>query len=266
MNQNKLIPVIIVLVGAALLVFGLLWEGPPRKVEEVEIEIIEEVPVKPEALLAVVLDDFGYSKRNLDKIKELDVPITLAVLPNIYYSSAASSLSSSNIEIVLHLPMEPESLESSIEENTLMSGMTEERVRKIIDSDLKSVKNAKGISNHMGSKGTRDERIVSVVMDEAKKRDMYFLDSMTTPGSVCRKIAQKKGVPYAKRDIFIDNVLEEEKIKKELNKASNIALEKGKAVAIGHDRLETVQALKEEVPLLREKGIKFVKLSEVIKR
>lgn len=270
MDYKRFIPVIIILVGAFLLIFGLLWEEAPRRIEEVppvEVEIVEEVPPEePVALLAIVLDDFGYSKKNLKRIKELNIPITLAVLPNIYYSEAASSLASDNIEIILHLPMEPESLESSLEENTLTSGMDEGKIREVIDGDLKSVKNARGISNHMGSKGTRDERVVSVVMDEAKGRDMYFLDSMTTSGSVCEKIAKEKNVPFARRDIFIDNVLENGKIKEELNTASGIALKKGSAVAIGHDRRETVEALTEEAPLLKKKGIKFVKLSEVTRK
>ena len=44
-----------------------------------------------------------------------------------------------------------------------------------------------GFNNHMGSKFTEDERLMKVVIDTAKQRGVFFLDSKTTAKSVGEK-------------------------------------------------------------------------------
>ena len=80
------------------------------------------------------------------------------------------------------------------------------------------------------------------------------------------KAAQKAGISFAGRDIFIDNRLDREYIREQLKKAEKIAHENGEAVAIGHDRVLTVQVLKEAVPEMKKNGIRFIFLSEIVKK
>ncbi|MBD3426153.1 MAG: hypothetical protein GF409_02860 [Candidatus Omnitrophica bacterium] len=215
--------------------------------------------------VALVLDDFGYTKRNLNGVRELGIPLTLAVLPNTPYSAAVCSFAEANgMEVILHMPMEPESDAVALEKDTLSSEMEPEEVTGIIEKAFKSVPSARGMNNHMGSKATRDSSFMRVVLSDLKDRDMFFLDSRTCRGGVSEDIALQLELPYLKRDVFIDNELEREKIKKQLARIEKMALGGSNVVAIGHDRTMTIEVLDEVVPQMRKNGIRFVTLSEMM--
>jgi len=215
--------------------------------------------------VVIVLDDFGYSKKNLDALKEVDASITVAVLPNTPYAGAVCSFARENgTEVILHLPMEPEGETPYLEEDTISCAMDEGLVKDIIANDFRSVPAAIGVSNHMGSKATKDAHLMELVLEDLKERDAFFLDSFTTEESVCEDIARELEVPYVRRDIFIDNRSDGEYIKGQLKELERIASVKGKALGIGHDRSLTISILKEVVPGMKERGIYFASLSEII--
>ena len=229
---------------------------------------VEPVPVpytgtKPK--LALVLDDFGYTDRNFEILEKIDVPLTLAVLPGLPYSQEACSVAArNNMEWILHLPMEPMRKDAPLEENTILVNMDEAMIEDALKRALSSVRGARGVSNHMGSKATGDRRVMEAVFAGLKSRNMFFLDSMTTSDSVCSSVARDMNVPYERRDIFIDNVLEEDVIIKQIGKAVKVARAKGAAVAIGHDKKMTVEVLLRVIPHIQESGIQFVTLSELV--
>ncbi|MDO8488789.1 MAG: divergent polysaccharide deacetylase family protein, partial [Candidatus Omnitrophota bacterium] len=104
-----------------------------------------------------------------------------------------------------------------------------------------------------------------IVMAESKKRNLYFLDSFVTAKSVCREIANKMKVKFAKRDVFLDNQDNPVYIKQQLMKLKNLARKSGVAIAIGHDRKNTLKVLKEMLPVIESEGYKFVFVSEIAK-
>lgn len=214
--------------------------------------------------IAIVLDDWGYSLNNIPIVDGIKAPFTAAVLPNLRHSqSAAEQLHQRGVEVILHLPMEPQA-RLGMEQDTILTSMDEDRIRGIIRGDLDNVLYAKGANNHMGSKATEDPRVMEEVFKELKKRRLYFLDSAVTAQSVGFNLAKKMGIPFIERDIFLDNKPEAEYIKAQLAKLKTIAKEKGFAVGIGHDRRVTLQTLKDTVPELEEEGYKFVFVSELI--
>lgn len=216
-------------------------------------------------MFALVLDDFGYTGKNLDAVRDMGIPLTMAVLPNVPYSAAVCSFAQENgLEVILHLPMEPEDRTVSMEECTISGDMSDETVKENIAGAFHSVYTAMGVSNHMGSRATGDSRLMTVVLSDLKKRNMFFLDSCTTGNSVCGQVAVDTGVPYISRDIFIDNKREEEYIRQQLEKAEKRAFSKGSVVAIGHDSSATIDVLRKVIPGMKKRGIRFVKLSEVV--
>ena len=228
----------------------------------------EKIVYKPEdgPYIVLVLDDFGYAKRNLQKLSLVKGKITMAILPATPYTDKACAFAKENdLETILHLPMEPKGQTEALEVNTIKTSMSKKTVEKILAKDLKSVYTAKGVSNHMGSKATSDINTMTIIMKNLKKRGMFFLDSYTGSTSVCDKIAREVDVPYLRRDIFIDNRLDSDYIKKQLGKLENIARSKGKAVGIGHDRSVTIDVLGEVMPEMEKKGIKFITLTDLIK-
>jgi len=222
------------------------------------------IPPGSEAKIAIVIDDWGYSLNNLRVVDEIKYPFTAAVLPNLRYSQeAAAQLHNRGKEVILHLPMESES-KLGMEKDTIMVSMDEGQIKNIVEQDLNNVGYAGGINNHMGSKATGDPRVMEEVFKELRKRRLYFLDSAVTPKSVCLELAKKMKVAFIERDIFLDNSLEPEYIKGQLEKLKAIAKKNGFAVGIGHDRKNTLEVLKETMPQLQDEGYKFVFVSELL--
>lgn len=226
-------------------------------------------PVRPGAAavkgkIAIVLDDWGYSLNNLPIVEKIKLPFTASVLPNLNYSrEVAEELHSRGVEIILHLPMEPKE-KYRLEKNTIMTSWKEASINKIIDEDLDSIAYAKGINNHMGSRATENSKTMEIVFKKLKKRGLFFLDSLVTSRSVCFNLSRKIGLPYAKRDIFLDNKEDPAYIKGQVNKLKLRAKSKGAAIGIGHDRKATLEVLSETMPQLEKEGYKLVFLSELV--
>ncbi|MDD5255335.1 MAG: divergent polysaccharide deacetylase family protein [Candidatus Omnitrophica bacterium] len=254
-----------IIIALALLVFleGIfivaLWVKRPAE------KPVPAVPKKPavRASIAIVIDDWGYNLHNLEALEKIDFPFTAAVLPRLPYSAQiARELHERGHEVILHLPMEPRE-KISLEKNTLMTSMAAQEVIGIMGQDLDSIAYAKGVSNHMGSRATEDERTMKAVFKELKRRNLYFLDSFVSARSVCAQVASQAGLAFAKRDIFLDNKSDPAYIKGQIQKLKSLARARGSAIGIGHDRVSTFAVLKEVIPQLRKEGYKLVFVSDL---
>lgn len=228
-----------------------------------------ELIVRPKVKLgkiAIVIDDWGYNLKNRDFITDNDFSLTLSVLPFKAFSTEVARLAhSKNKDVIIHMPMEPHNKDDyGLEEKTLLTTMDKDTVIKILDQAFGAVPYARGISNHMGSMATENTRLMKIVLDYLKKREMFFLDSLVTPRSVCRRLAQSIRLRYAQRNVFIDNESDRAYIRAQLVKLAVMAKSKGVAIGIGHDRVNTVAVLKEVIPELEAQGYEFVSLSEVV--
>lgn len=248
--------IIIVVVSILLLFIALILTPIYKKAPSKKISAIK-------GRIAIVIDDWGYHLDNLAIVKEIKVPLTCAILPNLKNSApVARELNNLGFEIILHLPMEPKE-KYKLENNTLTTIMNAGQIHDILDNDLASVIFAKGINNHMGSRITEDRKIMTMVMTEAKKRKLYFLDSFVTAKSVCREISVKIKVRFARRDVFLDNQDDPTYIRGQLIKLKNLARRQGSVIAIGHDRRNTLMVLRELLPIMKKEGYEFVFVSNL---
>ena len=275
------------LIGAAFIVivfrYGEFWKtsAPVKVVEKPAMlqpgpksipEAVKQAPVmaKPRGeypKVAIVIDDMGQDIKKLNELLQLHEPITVAVIPNLRYSrETAERASNRGLEVLLHIPMEPKDLKNNNPgKGALFTGMTQQDIRKTMEDDFRTVPHAIGVNNHMGSKFTENAALMRTVLLVVKKKDLFFLDSRTTPKSVGGKIAREIGVRNADRNVFLDNTRDGKYIKGQILELIKIARKKGKAIAIGHPYSETIEALKESVPTLNDSGIEVVKLSEMMK-
>lgn len=223
------------------------------------------VPSKKKGKIAIVIDDWGYSKKNLNILKEINSPLTLAILPFQDYSRVVAEFGhKQNYEVIIHMPMEPEN-KASLEPKTLMVYMGRNTINSILDDAFENIKYARGINNHMGSRATKSKSFMRTVFRKLKKRGFYFLDSYVTADSVAYDISREAGVKFAKRSVFIDNESSPDYIKGQLNELAREADKNGKAVGVCHDRKSTLLTLKEEIPKLAKQGYNFVFVSELVK-
>jgi len=244
-----------------VIVVSLFPARKPKKVIKPARKVVAPRVVKGK--IAIVLDDWGYNANNVRILSEIKQPLTLAVLPNLGFSKNISrDLHQRGFEIILHLPMEPKE-KYNLEKDTIKISMNREKIISVLSSDLSNIVYAKGVSNHMGSLATSDIKTMEIVFKELKRRGLYFLDSYVVPESVCQELAAKIGLPFAKRDIFLDNSSDPAYIREQINKLKEKAKLKGYAIGIGHDRKNTLQVLKEVLPKLEKEGYKFVFVSEL---
>lgn len=237
-----------------------------KKKEQPKPEGREIYLVAAQGKIAIVLDDWGYSLNNVEPLKQIDEPLTLAILPRRAYSTRIAELAKElNKEVILHLPMEPhQEKQYQLEPDTILINMPKQEILRILEVDFKSVPGLKGISNHMGSQATESEDLMRVIFEELKKKKLYFLDSFTGK-TVCKKLALEVKLPYARRDVFLDNKNDAEYILGQLEVLAKTAKQDGFAVGIGHDRKKTLEVLAQALPELKKRGFKFVYASELVK-
>lgn len=239
------------------------------KTEEPEgREPIARQPPGSAGKIAFVTDDWGYTTRNCKYLSEIKVPIATAILPNLRKTQEVMKCSSQAGKIVmLHLPMEPFNNNDHYPDNYLITTkMSPNVVEKIIEDTLKKMPLVVGVNNHMGSKALESKQLMRFVLRILKKHHLYFVDSMTSPHhSVGAEVAAEVDIPFAQRDVFLDNINTREAILKQFDELRTKAKKKGYAIAIGHDRVLTMKLITEEIPILQAQGFEIVSVRDLLK-
>ncbi|MBU4305119.1 MAG: divergent polysaccharide deacetylase family protein [Candidatus Omnitrophica bacterium] len=215
--------------------------------------------------IAIILDDWGYNKTLLPEALSLNVPITFAILPDTPHAAEiAAAVHNAGHECILHLPLEPHNSDTHpLEKNTIFTTTGHEEVIRIMKEYLTRLPQVKGINNHMGSKATEDAPLMRVILEQTKQSGLYFLDSVTSTNSVIAPIAENLGVLFFKRDVFLDNESSKEHITAQMQKTKDIAVQEGRAIAVGHAKGLTLSTLSEIIPQYRKEGFIFVYLSQL---
>jgi polysaccharide deacetylase 2 family uncharacterized protein YibQ len=202
-------------------------------------------------LVAVVIDDVGLNLSRTEDVLALPAAVTLSFMP--YGEDVQAHVDKARTlghEVMLHLPMQPESPKEDPGPKALLVTLPPQELQDRIVWNMDRFTGYVGFNNHMGSKFTANQDGMGVVMREAAKRGLMFLDSRTTPHSTGPAAAARFGIPLLKRDIFIDNVANEAAIRAQLDKALEVARKRGNAIVIGHPHKETVAALRAWIPTL----------------
>ncbi|MDY7000151.1 MAG: divergent polysaccharide deacetylase family protein [Thermodesulfobacteriota bacterium] len=197
--------------------------------------------------LALVIDDLGQDLEFAKQLANLEIPITFSILPQNPKSQDIARLAKeSGRETLVHLPMEPQGYPKvNPGPGALFVNMSPEELKEVLEQDLAQIPNAVGVNNHMGSRFTQDQKAMRLVLDVLREKGLFFLDSLTTPGSAASSEAEKIGLALYKRSIFLDNVRDARAILRRLYKAEDMAGRTGQAIAIGHPYPETLAALQE---------------------
>jgi len=166
---------------------------------------------------------------------------------------------------MLHLPMEPkEGTQYRFGEQAILHTMDQAAVHRIVTDCLRKFPHIKGVNNHMGSRITEDERIMSWVMEAIRPHNLYFVDSRTSSQSVAYQVALQMGVAAATNKIFIDNEPEVASCKDFIDKAIQQVKHDHASIAIGHARRTTIRALKEMNKRIQDESISLVFVSELV--
>jgi polysaccharide deacetylase 2 family uncharacterized protein YibQ len=219
-----------------------------------------------DARLAIIIDDLGYDRAAADSLLALGFPLTVSVLPHLPLSTeVAEEAYRRGDQVMLHLPMQSESDTAKTEEVELRVGMNEQQVDSALAGMLETVPHAVGVNNHQGSRATADPALMAALMPGLRQRGLFFVDSRTLASTVAYDTAERLGVRAASRKVFLDDSASREAIFGQLELAARDAERDGFAIAIGHPRPDTIDALAEDVPRLEARGIRLVFVSDVVK-
>lgn len=216
--------------------------------------------------VAIIFDDAGYGLRAAREVETIGRPVTISVLPHLPYSGLiAEEAPTRGVQVILHLPMEPDNAAIQVGEGGIKVAMSDEEIGRAISADFATVPDAVGANNHMGSLATSDPRVMRAVLQEMKKRGLFFVDSVTTPHSVAVQVAHQVGVPTAARAVFLDNQDDEGYVRGQFRILIAQAQARGQAIAIGHVGRVTAKVLMSMLPEFDEAGIQFVRVSDLVR-
>ncbi|GAB2178942.1 divergent polysaccharide deacetylase family protein [Dongia sp. agr-C8] len=218
-------------------------------------------------MIAIVLDDVGATPGDVPGALGLPGQVTLSIMT--YAANAAKIAAEAHRaghEIMVHVPMEPINRDADPGPNALLVNLDAAEIAKRLDWGLAQFPGYVGINNHMGSKFTQNAPGMRVVLEQLKARGLLFLDSRTIANSVGDALAAELGVTHLQRDVFLDDVIDEADIMKELARTEAIARKHGVAIAIGHPHRDTVEALRQWIPEAEAKGFVLVPISAVAKK
>lgn len=238
----------------------------------------EPTQAKTKGKIAMLLDDLGNKTIRYFLLEQIPYKLNLAILPGLNNSQELVKKYGMDEprELLLHMPMEPiaqgadqESMHMQLKKYQYMIYSTDSA--KLIKKKLNNALDAldgkgiiKGINNHMGSYVTSSPNMMVSIVKWAKKRDLYFMDSLTVRDSKAYEVAKKEKVKAYHNEAFIDGTDESGYIMAQLKRVEELVSKNGQAVAIGHiTRTHTIEALFQWMPSMVSKGYQFVFLSEL---
>lgn len=244
----------------ALLVFLVLFGPNPVKAEG-------DPPAKKMA--AIVIDDFGNGMPGTEQMLKLQAPITIAVMPFLPTTKKdAERAHELGYEVILHMPMEPfKGKKSWLGPGAITTDLNDEEIRRRVNEAIDEVPHVAGINNHMGSKATSDERVMRIVLEVCKERNLFFLDSRTAQTSVIGKLAKELGVKTVDNQLFLDEVYTSQHINKQMMKFIKHVQSHDVSMAIGHvgpPGLKTAAAIESAIPDIKNFA-EIVPVSKLVK-
>lgn len=241
----------------------------PRPLPAAEKKMKEAAPPPPANLAAIIIDDMGNSLKDLETICLLRQPITISILPFSPFAEETARIAHENgLEVMLHLPGESLNHQEGNDSTAglIRSDMGRGEIQELVEESIARVPYIRGVNNHMGSKITQRQEVMLPILEILKRHELFFLDSRTTADSIAFDLARKLGLRSANRNVFLDSSIGLDFSKQKLIELSQISQKAGRAIAIGHPFPETLQALREGLPLLVGYGVKPVFISEIIEK
>lgn len=217
------------------------------------------------AQLVFLFDDGGQSLANLQEFLTLPFPITVAVLPDLRYTTeSAKKIVASGNELMLHQPMQAMNESENPGPGAIKPEMSYSEVVDTVKRNLAQLPGVKGMNNHEGSLITSDELKMQAVLDAADQKNVFFLDSRTTVDTKVPSVSMSMGRGWYERNgMFLDNKKTREEFMTQLRKNLDIANKTGCVIMIAHiwsaDYLPAL--IREVYPELKAQGYVFKTVS-----
>lgn len=225
---------------------------------------IQEEDLRPK--VAIIIDDLGYDSDLAFSFLKLNLELSLSILPSAPFTDIiVREANNKGREIILHQPMEPKDYPSvDPGRGALLLSMNERDILQVLNKNLREIRGAKGVNNHMGSSFTENREKMLLILQELKNRGLFYVDSRTTMRTVGFEQARRIGLPAAERTLFLDNNQDPKAIRVQIERLLGIARDFGSAIGIGHPYNETFEILEKYQNRLKEE-FDVVPVSELVR-
>lgn len=195
--------------------------------------------------VAIIIDDMGYRQEICNGFLEMDLPLSFSFLPHAPHTlEMARRAREKGRDILMHLPLEPKDHSWDPGPGALYLDSYTRVLDKVLAWNLEAVPGAIGVNNHMGSLFTADPRAMEFLMARLAPTGLFFVDSVTIGASRAFTAAQKKGIPAARRNVFLDHSLNRNNIKAQVDTLIKLARSQGSAIAIAHPHQQTLDIIR----------------------
>jgi polysaccharide deacetylase 2 family uncharacterized protein YibQ len=231
---------------------------------------VREEPVKKSRYsprIAFIIDDMGAYDIGPLELKQLGIPVTASVLPDSRRAhEVVRWLREYKLMTMIHLPMQPTNSNGRHYDpaKVITVNSTDEEIRTLIRRAKQIIPTADGVNNHEGSLVTANSAVMRRVLEIIKEEGLFFVDSRTIGGTVAYDTARQLNVKTAHKDVFLDHVPTYSHSLAQIRKLVDIALQKGKAIAIGHPFETTLRAIKDSKRYIKAKGVTIVYVKELL--
>jgi len=215
--------------------------------------------------LSLIIDDVGYDIKAIRRLIELPFPFTVSILPDSPYAKQADQMAYQHgIPVMLHMPMETTNpkYQNKMENFYLHTAMSKPIFTQVFEDALAKVPHAIGINNHMGSALTSNKKSMVWLMELCKKHGLFFIDSRTSSKSVGAQEAERAGIPWNQRDIFLDHVITEDGLQHAWESALSCIKKNDYCIMLGHPHHETLDFLENQTHALGSND--FVSIENVL--
>jgi polysaccharide deacetylase 2 family uncharacterized protein YibQ len=277
--QTKVIYILTAIIVVLLIVINRMNYRDKVELRKESVETVEETkdskahklspetpPPLPKGTIGLIIDDFGYRNDDVSNgFLKLNAKLTYAVIPGHKYSTYFGKKAiNKGYEIIVHMPLENLSNFEGEDEFVLRTSMNSKTLQDRLRAAFGQIPAAIGMNNHQGSKASADKHVMSNIARVLKDKDLFFIDSRTTTETVAESTMEVYNVPTSRRNVFLDNESDENKITAQMLLLSQMAEEKGSAIGIGHVRPKTLKVLQKQIPALQKKGFKFEFVSNML--
>jgi hypothetical protein len=216
--------------------------------------------------LAFVIDDIGYIDGMAERLRDLGIPLTAAIIPSAPFArNEAEKVHAFGLEEIIHLPMQPRDPANHHPRSEFVRlDSSDSEIAALIASARAVVAHARGLNNHMGSLVTSDARVMRRVLDIVKQAGLFFIDSKTAPETVAYGLAREMKIKTAIRDVFLDDVADYGHSLNQIKTLLDLARRNGQALAIGHPFDSTLAALRDAIPWLKQQKVEIVFASALL--
>lgn len=220
---------------------------------------------EPKPAIVLIIDDLGNNHASSMRAVALSGDITCAILPHTPHAAhIAQTADKAGKEVIVHVPM------SSVHGRAIGPGglhahQSPQNFVEVLNSNLLSIPQARGVNNHMGSKLTQNDDRMSLLMSVISERQLYFIDSRTSAKTVAATMAGLHNIKHLSRDVFLDNSQELDDIHRQFQKLLHVARSEGIGVGIGHPYPNTLDYLETVLPTLEAtEQVRIIRGSEAI--